>query len=70
MRRRAPTASSFARSIQTQPIRRAEQSRMRAERALENGLDSAWTRFRRTSVASVVLWFTVLLAGSFLSTIS
>jgi len=44
--------------------------RLRAERALENGLDTAWTRFRRTSLASVVLWFTVLLAGSFLSTIS
>jgi hypothetical protein len=44
--------------------------RLRAERALENGLDSAWTRFRRTSLASVALWFTVLLAGAFLTTIS
>lgn len=44
--------------------------RLRAERSLANGLDTAWTRFRRTSLASMVLWFTVLLAGSFLSTIS
>jgi hypothetical protein len=44
--------------------------RLRAERALENGLDTAWTRFQRTSLASVALWFTVLLAGAFLTTIS
>ncbi len=43
--------------------------RMRAERGLQNGLD-AWRRFRATSVASVVLWLSVLLAGSFLSTLS
>lgn len=43
--------------------------RLRAERALGDGLD-AWRAFRRTSVASVVLWFGVLLAGAFLTTIS
>jgi hypothetical protein len=43
--------------------------RLRAERALENGLDG-WRRFRRTSLASVVLWLSVLLAGAFLTTIS
>jgi len=43
--------------------------RLGAERSLENGLD-AWRRLRRTSAASVVLWFGVLLAGVFLTTIS
>jgi hypothetical protein len=44
--------------------------RLRAERALDNGHESAWRRFRLTSLASLVLWFTVLLAGAFLPTIS
>lgn len=44
--------------------------RLRAERAVANGLDAAWPRFRRASLASVALWFTVLLAGAFLTTIS
>jgi hypothetical protein len=43
--------------------------RLRAERALDNGLD-AWRRFRATSVTSVALWLGVLLAGAFLTTIS
>jgi hypothetical protein len=44
--------------------------RLRAERALLDGVDTSWRRFRRTSVASVVLWFSILLAGAFLTTIS
>ena len=44
--------------------------RMRAERDLEAGGTSDWKRFRVTSVVSLVLWFTVLLAGVFLTTIS
>ena len=43
--------------------------RLRAERSLDDGLD-AWGRFRATSAASIVLWFGVLLAGVFLTTIS
>jgi len=44
--------------------------RLRAERALEAGGATAWKRFRLTSAVSLALWFTVLLAGVFLTTIS
>jgi Predicted membrane protein (DUF2214) len=44
--------------------------RLRAERALEAGEPRAWKRFHLTSVTSLVLWFAVLLAGVFLTTIS
>jgi hypothetical protein len=44
--------------------------RLRAERALGAGEPRAWQRFHLTSVASLVLWFAVLLAGVFLTTIS
>ncbi len=44
--------------------------RQRAEDAVIAGHDAAWSRFRRTSGLSLALWFLVLLAGSFLSTIS
>ena len=40
--------------------------RMRAETALRQGLGSRWSRFRRASVASLVLWFVVLLSGTLL----
>jgi hypothetical protein len=40
--------------------------RMRAETALRGGLAAGWSRFRRTSVASLVLWFVILLAGTLL----
>src|SRR5438094_6436679 len=40
--------------------------RMRAETALRQGLAAGWGRFRRTSVASLVLWFVILLAGTLL----
>ena len=40
--------------------------RMRAEIALRQGLGSGWSRFRRASVASLVLWFVVLLSGTLL----
>lgn len=43
--------------------------RQRAENALRLG-GAAWTTFRRTSAASVVLWFLILLFGAFLPTIS
>jgi hypothetical protein len=40
--------------------------RMRAENALRQGLAPGWDRFRRTSVASLVLWLVILLAGTLL----
>jgi hypothetical protein len=40
--------------------------RMRAENALRGGLAAGWGRFRRASVASLVLWFVILLAGTLL----
>ena len=40
--------------------------RMRAENALQQGLAAGWDRFRRTSVASLVLWLAILLAGTLL----
>jgi len=40
--------------------------RMRAETALGQGLGSGWSRFRRASVASLVLWFVILLSGTLL----
>jgi len=40
--------------------------RMRVETALRQGLVAGWKRFRRTSVASLVLWFLILLAGALL----
>jgi len=40
--------------------------RMRAETALRQGLGSGWSRFRRASVASLVLWFVILLSGTLL----
>jgi len=43
--------------------------RLRAERALREGRE-AWVVFRRTSAASLVLWFLILLAGTFLTTVS
>jgi hypothetical protein len=44
--------------------------RMRAENLLRDGMLSRRTLFWRTSLVSVGLWFLVLLAGAFLSTIS
>jgi len=40
--------------------------RMRSETALRQGVSDAWTGFRRSSGASLVLWFVVLLAGALL----
>src|SRR6266550_8029382 len=40
--------------------------RMRAENALRQGLAAGWGRFRRASVASLVLWLVILLAGTLL----
>lgn len=40
--------------------------RMRAENVLRRGLAAGWGRFRRTSVASLVLWLAILLAGTLL----
>ena len=42
--------------------------RMRAETALRLDRGAGWRRFRRTSVASLVLWFLILLAGTLLHT--
>jgi hypothetical protein len=44
--------------------------RLRVEHALGAGSAAAWRPFRLTSAVSLVLWFCVLLAGSFLSTLS
>lgn len=45
--------------------------RLKAERGIEaDGVAPHLARFRMTSVASLVLWFAVLLAGSFLTTVS
>ena len=44
--------------------------RMRAEHLLLDGMESRRTLFRRTSLISLGLWFAVLLAGTFLTTIS
>jgi hypothetical protein len=45
--------------------------RLTAERGIEAGVVAPYlTRFRRTSVVSLVLWFAVLLAGAFLTTVS
>jgi hypothetical protein len=45
--------------------------RLRAEQGIESGtVMPNLKRFRRTSVASLVLWFAVLLAGAFLTTVS
>lgn len=44
--------------------------RLRAEHALGAGSTAAWRPFRRTSGVSLVLWFLVLLAGCFLSTLT
>ena len=44
--------------------------RSRAERSLLAGGTSGWRPFRLTSALSLVLWFSILLAGSFLSTLS
>ena len=41
-------------------------ARMRAETALRHGWAAGWSRFRRTSIASLVLWLLILLAGSLL----
>lgn len=40
-------------------------ARMRVETALRHGL-AGWSRFHRTSIASLVLWFLILLAGTLL----
>lgn len=37
--------------------------RLRAERRVRGGVAAAWATFRRTSIASLVLWFTLVLAG-------
>jgi hypothetical protein len=43
--------------------------RVRAERLLRQGAAAGWRRLRQSSVASLVLWFIVLLAGTILTTI-
>ena len=40
--------------------------RMRAETALQQGCAAGWDWFRRASVASLVLWLAILLAGTLL----
>ena len=40
--------------------------RMRAENALRQGLAAGWSRFHGASLASLVLWLVILLAGTLL----
>jgi len=42
--------------------------RMRAETALRQGRATGWGQFRAASVASLVLWFVILLTGTLLHT--
>jgi Family of unknown function (DUF6644) len=42
--------------------------RVRAETAVQRGVAAAWRRLRSTSIASLVLWFLILLAGTVLGT--
>jgi hypothetical protein len=44
--------------------------RLRAEIALRQGSAVGWSRFRQTSIASLVLWLLVLLAGALLHTVA
>lgn len=41
--------------------------RLRAENAVRQGNSAAWTAYRRTSIASLVLWFTLVLLGTVLT---
>lgn len=41
--------------------------RLRAENAVRQGREGAWPAYRRTSVASLLLWFTLVLFGTILS---
>lgn len=41
--------------------------RLRAERRVRSGAAAAWPAFRRTSIASLALWFTLVLAGTILT---
>ena len=41
--------------------------RLRAENRVRRGEDGAWPAYRRTSVASLILWFTLVLFGTVLS---
>jgi hypothetical protein len=42
--------------------------RVQAESAVQRGVAAAWRRLRSTSIASLVLWFIILLAGTVLGT--
>jgi len=41
--------------------------RLRAENAVRRGSAGAWPAYRRTSIASLILWFTLVLFGTILS---
>ena len=41
--------------------------RLRAERAVQGGAEAAWTAYRRTSIASLLLWFALVLLGTILT---
>ena len=41
--------------------------RLRAENAVRQGNEGAWPAYRRTSVASLILWFTLVLLGTVLT---
>ena len=41
--------------------------RLRAERAVQGGVTAAWSAYRRTSIASLVLWFTLVLLDTILT---
>jgi len=41
--------------------------RLRAERTVQAGMTAAWSTYRRTSIASLILWFTLVLLGTILT---
>ncbi|HWZ27057.1 MAG TPA: hypothetical protein VNX15_00750 [Gemmatimonadales bacterium] len=41
--------------------------RLRAEQAVGRGVTAAWSAYRRTSIASLILWFTLVLLGTILT---
>lgn len=41
--------------------------RLRAERAVKAGVTASWSAYRRTSIASLILWFALVLLGTVLA---
>jgi hypothetical protein len=41
--------------------------RLRAERAVRRGVTAGWSAYRRSSIASLILWFALVLLGTILT---